>query len=183
MARTRKHSISLKSKGKSSEPKRKGLTLQQIQKLQVLQARIISKERAEKIIEERKFMPEIIMIAQHHPNSLVRADAINVIGKLKDTRLIPLFKKALKDKEVGVRLHAIMALGLFRNPKLIPIFKKALSEEWWIIRAEAMSALRKLKDPKLISLFKERAFSPYLNAVDTAMAKEALKEIREREGK
>ena len=62
-----------------------------------------------------------------HPDWQVRLATVDVLGRLQDTRFIPLLANRLSDKQDTIRLAAIFALGQTFSPKAETILLKELN--------------------------------------------------------
>lgn len=61
--------------------------------------------------------------------------------KSKDSSLLPLLERGLKDRSFAVRSEAAEALGEFDHPSVRPLLEKAIQDEHPYVRLSAMSSL------------------------------------------
>lgn len=75
-----------------------------------------------------------------------KKEAIEIVGRLQDKRLVPLVREALKDKNAVIRTSAAKVLGELKDSLSIPILKVCLSDKNWEVRNEAAKALAIMGD-------------------------------------
>jgi aminopeptidase N len=68
--------------------------------------------------------PILISLAQNDKNNLVRADAINALGKLKDSNNANLFKQALKSDSYAIQGASLNAFALLKPNEALTLAKK-----------------------------------------------------------
>jgi len=108
----------------------------------------------------------------------VRRSAIETLGKVSDTRLLALLKKASLEPNSGVRTAALVALGDLKDRSLGPYFKERFdTEQSEMVKAEALRAIGKSGDASLVPFLKQCVPMPsYRNNIGNAAA-QALKRL------
>lgn len=84
-------------------------------------------------------------LGEAHP--LVRAQACDLLGQIKDRTAVPALLDALRGEFYTVRARAATALGNIRDPQAIQFLLLALKDKEDIVRASAALALGKFHDP------------------------------------
>src|SRR5439155_24896592 len=67
-------------------------------------------------------------VVSSDPRWTERRHAVEALGKLGDSRAVPVVVKALKDKHVNVRASAADALGKIGSPAALPALTDALGD-------------------------------------------------------
>ncbi|MFQ5700799.1 MAG: HEAT repeat domain-containing protein [Acidobacteriota bacterium] len=74
-----------------------------------------------------------------------RISAIDIFGRIRSLRAVPLLTDLLQDPEADIRARAAFALGSIGDPNSCPVLLRALGDESWAVRAMAAKALGRLK--------------------------------------
>ncbi len=72
--------------------------------------------------------PILILLAQNDKNNLVRADAITILGKLKDSSNINLFKQGFKSESYAIQGASLNAFALLNPNESLTLAKKIEKE-------------------------------------------------------
>jgi 1,2-phenylacetyl-CoA epoxidase PaaB subunit len=78
------------------------------------------------------------------------------LGVLADRKLVKPLTKALKDKDVRVRVAVILSLGALRAETAYDALLKLLADKDWTVRSAVIDALVKIRNPLVIPAFIER---------------------------
>jgi HEAT repeat protein len=112
---------------------------------------------------------EPLVVALKAPDSIVRENAADALGEIKDPRAVEPLIAALKDSVPLVRDFALDALSAFGTPAVEPLIA-ALKDSDSVVRENIAVALRQLKDPRavesLIAALKDSDSHVRQNAVD-----------------
>jgi len=102
---------------------------------------------------------ETLMKKLHSKHPGARADAVAELGKIKDTRVVPLLIDALKDADSYVRGQTAAALGDIGDKRAVqPLITVLREDDYLYVRQEAAKALGKIKDGS--------AVQPLINALN-----------------
>jgi HEAT repeat protein len=119
--------------------------------------------------------------ALDHSDATVRAEAVVVLGWLKDPRaLAPLARTATVDAQAEIRRHAVGALGFAQpeNQPALTALLHALSDAEWPVREEAATTLGKLHAASALDALIAALDDPYWQV--RVRAARALGQIGER---
>jgi HEAT repeat protein len=104
------------------------------------------------LINSHDVIPVLQKVLNDSDNPFARADAVLILGQLKDPSVIPLLQKALNDPERCVREQSALALGELKHPSVITLLQQVLNDSDPCVRESAVRGLSKLKDPSTIPL-------------------------------
>jgi HEAT repeat protein len=107
-------------------------------------------------------------------NAHIRAKTVIALGKIKDTRVIPLLINALQDKDSYVRGQAAWSLGEIKDPHAVQPLITVLTDDYVYVRQESARALGKLKDSRAVP-----ALITALNDENPDVREEAVKALIE----
>jgi HEAT repeat protein len=89
----------------------------------------------------------LIFILKNNANSIIRAQAAEALGEIKDLRAVTPLINALEDKDKFCKIAAIEALGEIKDPRAIAPLVTMLESEDWDIRDKSAMALGSIGDP------------------------------------
>lgn len=87
----------------------------------------------------------------NHRSSLIRAFAVQALGKLQDQRSIASLRLALHDPSSKVRREAALSLGEIKDSEAIEDLGEKVFDKVLDVRIAAVSALGKIESPEAIS--------------------------------
>ncbi|MDD5707891.1 MAG: HEAT repeat domain-containing protein, partial [Kiritimatiellae bacterium] len=90
----------------------------------------------------------------------MRECAIRLLSEKKDKSFLPMFKEALKDKEIVVKLSAAIALQDIGCEDGFLVLAEAAKASDRDLRNQAMCALKQSKDPRASEFLKTYAYTP-----------------------
>jgi hypothetical protein len=95
-------------------------------------------------------------VLARHRHWKAREMAARALGVIADRKLVKPLTKALKDKDVRVRVAVILSLGALRAETSFEPLLKLLADKDWTIRSAIIDALVKIRDPRAIPAFIKR---------------------------
>jgi HEAT repeat protein len=116
---------------------------------------------------------EPLIEALGHEDADIREQAVETLGKIRDSRAIAYLVRALEDDDWFVREKAAEALGRIRSRRAVDPLVQVLQDDDWFVREKAAEALGKIGD--------ERAAEPLvkaLNDANTNLRRKALDALR-----
>lgn len=90
--------------------------------------------------------------ALKHKGWLIRADAAEALGKIRDKRAVEPLISALKDEDKQVRSYATEALGRIRDKRAVEPLIQAFTDKDSDIQEEVIKALAKIRDVRAIEV-------------------------------
>lgn len=90
----------------------------------------------------------------------MRECAINLLAEKKDKAFLPVFKEALEDKEIAVKLSAAIAMQAMGCEDGVPVLAEAAKFPDRDISSKAMHALKQSQDPRASEFLKAYAQTP-----------------------
>jgi HEAT repeat protein len=97
-------------------------------------------------------VPLLNLIEDDEVGDRVKADAVLLLGRLKDHRAIEPLLSYFWDKDINVRLRVVEALGEIGSPKSVEHLLEALGDDFILIRYYAARALGKIGDERALKL-------------------------------
>ena len=90
---------------------------------------------------------------------------------------MPLFEKAIKDKDQFVREAAVEALAKYRNRKASKLLVEALKDRSQMVKFYAVTAMSKFRDPDAIPQLKKIIQSKYVQKTSPGTVERAKKAL------
>ena len=89
---------------------------------------------------------EILVEALDHPEMWIRIHSVDVLSKIRESRVALVLLEMLKDPEREVKRHAIEAMGELKDPRTLPALQEIMAQRGdREMHALAKAALEKIK--------------------------------------
>jgi len=119
---------------------------------------LLAKQHFDDLAKRGSMGTNLLIIALHDKENIIRMKALRTLGKAGDPLSIPLIAEALKDKNLDIRLEAVEALKGIANADGVNPLVNALEDENANVREKAAEALATIGSPSvepLISVLSE----------------------------
>ena len=103
---------------------------------------------------------DILNRARQHPVSMIRSNAVNILGEIGGERAIEPLIEALGDPDSDVRSSAVGALGEIGGERVIDLLLEALSNPFSDVRSSAVNALGEIGGERVITILIEIFYDP-----------------------
>ena len=115
---------------------------------------------------------EPLITALHDPRPLVRMNAAEALGQIKDARAVEPLIAVLSDSQASLRKFAARALGQLGDARAVEPLLAALRDPEWNMRTEVIEALGRLGDVRAVEPLMHLAWDGYdetgqANVIDT----------------
>ncbi len=88
------------------------------------------------------------------PEYEIRANALRVLEKMSDPKIIPAIRKGLEDDSWVVRLRAAYCAKKIHDKKLLKSLEKCLNDGNWLIELRSVEAIHSMNTPEGIKILK-----------------------------